>query len=165
MEVVGVVSGIAGIVSLAGQILSGIVKLQGIFDTYIEASRTIAKFTSALKSLLDTVQEVKDLIQKLEHASTFIAKSILSSLQTQLEACSRDVLQWAKVANANRVGKAGSTFDTVFKKFLVALKKDSIDTIFKEVGAHQDGIAIKLSVIGRCKTLHRTDEYIWSTDL
>lgn len=149
MEVVAAVSSIAGIVALAGQVLSGIVALQGVFDTYIQASRTIEKFVSALKSLLDTIQEVKDLVQKLERASTFIAKSILLSLQTQLEDCSQDVLQWAQVARANRVGRTGSSFDTVFKKFLVALKKDSIDTIFKEIAAHQDSISIKLSVIGR----------------
>jgi hypothetical protein len=151
MEVVAAVSGIAGIVSLAGQILGGIVTLQGIFDSFSQASRTITKFISALKSLVDCVQEVKDLVLKLERASTYIAKSILSSLQIQLEDCSRDVCQWVKVASSSRPksGKAESSFDSILKKFLIALKKDSFDGIFREIAGHKDNISIKLSVIGR----------------
>lgn len=150
MEVVAAVSSIAGIVALAGQILSGIVALQGVFDAFTQASRTITKFISALKSLLDSVQDVKDLVLKLEQAKTFIAKSILTSLQVQLEDCSKDVAQWVKVANSSQP-KSGkpSSFDTVLKKFLVALKKDSFDGIFKEITGHKDNISIKLSVIGR----------------
>lgn len=157
MEVVAAISSIAGIVALTGQILSGIVTLQGVFDAFSQASRTITKFVSALKSLLDSVQDVKDLVLKLERANTLIAKSILLSLQIQLEDCLKDVDQWVKVAGSSQP-KSGkpSSFDTVLKKFLVALKKDSFDGIFKEIADHKDNISIKLSVIGRHLNIQHT---------
>lgn len=154
MDVLSAVSSIAGLIALTGQILDGIVKLQGIFSSFKDAPRTISRFLSAPKSLLSTVQDLKDIVHKLESASTLIAKSILQSLQVQSEDCSHDVCQWAKVA-ANATSTKGS-IDTVYKRFLIVLKKESFDGIFKEIASHKDNISIKLSVIGRHLNIQHT---------
>lgn len=152
MEAVAAASSIAGIVSLAGQALSGIVKLRGFFQDCASASKTIDRFLRDLNSLIQTLEDVKEIVSKLEKtvAVTFDTKTILSSLQIQLEDCAKDVYEWVKVAGAQhpefasaRGGKAR------FKKFLVAVNKESLTDIFKEICSHKENITLKLSVIGR----------------
>ena len=87
-------------------------------------------------------------VGKLENAPNFDSQSILSSLEIQLEDCSKDVYNWVRIASEQHPKFAVGTKAT-FKKFLVATNKDNITDIFKEVAAHQDNITLKLSIIGR----------------
>lgn len=156
MEAVAAASSIAGIVSLAGQALSGIVKLRAFFQNCTSASKTIERLLRDLNSLIQTLEDVREIVLKLDEtaAVTFDTKSILSSLQIQLEDCTKDVYDWVKKAEeqhpefgSGRGGLQGSK--RRFKEFFVAVNKESLTDIFREIGNHKENITLKLSVIGR----------------
>ena len=148
MEAVAAVSSVAGIVSLAGQALDGILKLRGFFKEYGSASKSIDRFLRDLNSLIQTLEDVKDVVLKLENVSTFGAKSVLSSLQIQLEDCSKDVYDWVRVGGEHRPQSVSGS-KAMFKKFLVAVNKECIADIFKDIESHKHNIGLKLSLIGR----------------
>ena len=148
MEAVAAASSVAGIVSLAGQALNGIVKLRRFFVDAASAVKTIDRFLRDLNGLIQTLEDVGVIVGKLENAPNFDSQSILSSLEIQLEDCSKDVYNWVRIASEQHPKFAVGTKAT-FKKFLVAINKDNITDIFKEVAAHQDNITLKLSIIGR----------------
>ena len=148
MEAVAAVSSIAGIISLAGQALSGIVKLRGFFNEYASASKSIDRFLRNLNSLLQTLEDVKEIAVKLENVEGFNAKSVLASLEIQLEDCARDVYDWVKVGSEHHPQSVKGS-KAVFKRFLVAANKDSLTDIFRDIACHKDNIILKLSVIGR----------------
>lgn len=150
MEAVAAASSIAGIVSLAGQALDGIIKLRGFFKDCASSSKTIDRFLRDLNSLIQTLEDVKSIIASLESVAlkSFDCKSILSSLQIQLEDCSKDVYDWVRIASEQHPRLATGSKAT-FKKFLVAANKDSIEGIFKEIASHKENITLKLSIIGR----------------
>ena len=81
--------------------------------------------------------------------STWDNKALISSLQIQLEDCSRGVYEWVRVASEQHTGFS-SGGKALFKKFLVAANKDSLTDIFKEISAYRDGFNLKLGLIGRC---------------
>ena len=151
MEAIAAASSIAGIVSLAGEALNGIIKLRGFFKDCASASKTIDRFLRDLNSLIGTLEDVKSIVVRLEGAVAFDTKSILSSLQIQLEDCTKDVYIWVAIASEQHPKFAVGSKAT-FKKFLVAANKESISDIFKEISSHRDNIALKLSIVGRCAT-------------
>jgi len=148
MEAVAAVSSVGGIVSIAGQVLSGIRKLREFFKDYGSASKSIDRFLRDLNSLIQTLEDVKDVVLKLENVSTFGAKTVLSSLQIQLEDCSKNVYDWVRVGAEHRPQSVSGS-KAVFKKFLVAVNKECMTDIFKDIESHKDNIGLKLSLIGR----------------
>jgi hypothetical protein len=101
MEAVAAASSIAGLVSLAGQALEGILKLRGFFKDCASASKTVDRFLRDLNSLIQTLEDVKSLVPRLEKvaSSTFNNKTMITSLQIQLEDCSKDVYEWVRIAS------------------------------------------------------------------
>lgn len=150
MEAVAAAATIAGLISLAGQALEGIVQLHGFFKDCASASKTIDRFLRDLNSLIQAIEDVKAIVARLENvsASTFDNRTILSSLQIQLEDCSKDVYEWVRIASELHV-KFTTGGKAVFRRFLVAVNKESITDIFREIGNHKDGLILKLSLIGR----------------
>ena len=148
MEAVAAVSSVVGILSFAGQALNGIVKLRGFFNEYASASKSIDRFLRDLNSLIQTLEDVKEIAVKLDDVSGFDAKSMLASLEIQLEDCAKDVYHWVRIGGDNRPESVKGC-KAVFTKFLVASSKDSMVDISRAIASHKDNINLKLSAIGR----------------
>lgn len=149
MEAVAAVSSIAGILSLVGQTLNGIIILRGLFKDCESASKSITSFLKRINDLIQCLQDVQELMKKLEESpSKAVSDTILASLQIQLDDCSKDMYMWLKIGR-DLIPDSSTGTKAVFKKFLVALEKQKVKDIYEEISAHKDNINTKLSVIGR----------------
>jgi hypothetical protein len=150
MEVLGAIASVAGILGFTGQALDGSLKLRVFFAECAKASRSIARFLNELNSLIQTLEDVKDILRSLEKdvAKDDLAGSILVSLQIQLDDCSKEVYDWVNKASALHPETSSGTKQS-FKKFLVAVKKPDRDEICGVISKHRQNITTKLSVIGR----------------
>jgi hypothetical protein len=150
MEAVAAIASIAGILSLAGQAVNGIIILRGFFQSCSSESHSIEKFLKRLNELIQILEHARDLMTKLKTApSKIVPESILASLQFQLDDCNKDVYSWLAMAKASLPASNTGT-KVAFKKFLVALERQRITDIYMEISVHKDNIMTKLSVIGRC---------------
>jgi hypothetical protein len=149
MEAVAAVSSVAGILSLVGQALNGIVTLRGFYQECASASHFIQKFLKRLNDLIQILEDVKELMKKLEASpSRAVADNVLASLRIQIEDCGKDVYRWLEMARKSMPGSTTGT-KASFKCFLLALEKQKITDVYVEIAAHKDNIMTKLSVIGR----------------
>lgn len=149
MEVVAAFASIAGIISLAGQAVNGIIVLRGFFQSCASESHSIERFLKRLNDLIQILEHAKDLMTKLRTASPkIVPESILASLQIQLDDCNKDIYRWLAIAKACLPASNTGT-KAAFKKFLVALERQRITDIYVEISVHKDNIMTKLSVIGR----------------
>jgi hypothetical protein len=98
--------------------------------------------------LKGTINDVEILIDSIKHTSDALMESNLASLAIHLEDCAKDIDRWLKEAQSCH-SENGPGTKSVFKKFLVAIKKQSIKDIFQEIAAHKDSISISLSTTGR----------------
>ena len=152
MEAISVVASVAGVLAFAGQALNGLLKLRGFFIECSGASKSVSRFLKELNTLIETLENVKDILRSLQavdEARDSIAESILASLQIQLDDCSKEVHEWVnKAADLHPESSSSGTKQT-FKKFLVAVKKKDQEDMCLEISKHRLNIATKLSVIGR----------------
>lgn len=156
MELVGAAASITGILAFAGQAIQGIQKLRNIFQDCATASKSIDRFLRDLNTLIQCL-EVKDIVAKLNNASGFVPDSLLTSLEIQLEDCSKDVHLWVTKAGEAHPGFTSGT-KAVFKKLLVALKKDDYYDVYREISSHRHNIMAKLSVIGRSLDIENSSD-------
>lgn len=84
MEVIGSVSAIAGVLSIAGQTLDGMLKLRAFFQDCAVASNQISSFLHRLNSLIQVIVEVKDLIGKLNSADRSLTPYGVASLNQRI---------------------------------------------------------------------------------
>jgi hypothetical protein len=98
--------------------------------------------------LIQTLEDVKEIAVKLDNVSGFDAKSMLASLEIQLEDCAKDIYHWVRIGGENRPESVKGC-KAVFKKILVASSKDSMVDIFRAIASHKDNISLKLSAIGK----------------
>lgn len=145
MEVLAATASVAGILTLVGQTLQGIVTLRNFFQDCSSASKTIARFWRELNLLERTVREVELIAAKLENSYT---TGLLVSLAIQLEDCSRDVGYWLQAAQKSHPRNVSGSKAT-FKIVLFALKKENLKDYYLEIAKHKSNINISLSAIGR----------------
>jgi hypothetical protein len=151
MEVIASVASVGGIVSLAGQTLTGITTLRDFFTNWSSASKTIERFLRELNTLILAVEHVKELATSTNEAlGRASSSSILASLRIQVEDCSNDVYRWLEIARRYQPD-ANSGAKASFKKFLVALNKQGLTDIFTAISAHKESLVLKMSVVGRYK--------------
>lgn len=93
--IVAAVSSVAGILSLLGENLHGIMKLRDFFSDMTSASRTIARFLYDIDSLIQTIQAVNDLVARLPEDCK---DSYILDLHIQLENYSKDVSRWVTIS-------------------------------------------------------------------
>jgi hypothetical protein len=149
MEAIAAISSIAGILSLTGQAVNGIILLRGFFQSCSSESYSIEKFLKRLSDLIQILEHTRDLITKIRTApSKIVPESILASLQIQLDDCNKDVYRWLAMAKACLPASNTGT-KAAFEKFLVALERQIITDIYVDISAHKDNIMAKLSVIRR----------------
>lgn len=145
MEGVAAAASVTAILALAGQSIDGIKKLRDFFSDIGSASKTVDIFLHDINGLLEILQHVADLLAKIPEGHT---GSNVASLHIELEDCSNDVFGWLEIARGLRPGsdKGGKMW---FKSFWLAVNKNSVQDIRKEMGRHRRAIGLGLSVIGR----------------
>jgi hypothetical protein len=153
MDGLAAASSVAGVLSLAGYTIDGIVRLHDFFKDVSSASRTIEIFLKSINSLIKLMEDVKTLLESLAERGTLPGVDIgegmkIAALQIQLEDCSKDVYIWLNLARQHHPGfctgsRAG------FRKFWVAVKKTSVRGIIEDIREHRHGILASLSVLGR----------------
>lgn len=149
MEAVAAVSSIAGILSLVGQALNGVILRRGIFNDCASASESISLFMKRLNDLMQCLQDVEMLMTKIRNSpSQAVSDTVLASLQIQLDDCSKDIYIWLGVGK-KLMPDSSTAAKAVFKKFLVTLEKQKVKDIYQDILVHKDTINTKLSVIRR----------------
>ena len=66
MEALAAGASIAGLLGLAGQCITGAQKLQRLYRHVASASKTAAAFLKDINSLLKTLDDVQELLKKIE---------------------------------------------------------------------------------------------------
>lgn len=148
MEAVAAVSSVAGIASLVGQALVGLSSLYDFFKDCRDASKTIDQFVRAVVSLERTIKDVESLVHSAKNVHQASIDSNLASLAIHMEDCTKDINRWLKEAQSCHPGY-GPWTKSVFKKFLVAVKKQSIKDVFQEIAVHRESISLILITTGR----------------
>lgn len=148
MEVIAAVSSVAGIASLVGQSLIGLSSLYNFFKDCRDASNTADQFLRALTSLESTIKDVDRLIKSVPDVSQASTETNLASLTIHVDDCKKDIERWLKEAQSCHPGSVTGS-KSIFKKFLFAVKKQSIKDVFQEIAAHQRGIQLSLTNTGR----------------
>lgn len=150
MEAVAAISSIAGILSLAGQALNGIVILRGFFKDCASASVSIRRFMKKLNDLVQCLEAVRELMVKLEESSsTAVTDNILASLQIQIDDCNRDIYRWLDEAKGLMIPSSSTGTKAISKKFVAALEEQKAKDIYSEISVHKENINTNFTLIGR----------------
>jgi hypothetical protein len=149
MEGLAAATSVAGVLSLAGSTIDGIVKLHEFFKDVSTASKTVERFLQSINSLIKLMEDVKTLLESVAERQTLPSMDIkIAALQIQLEDCSKDVYSWLNLAREHHPGfSTGSRAG--FKKFWVAVNKSGVRGIAEDIREHKHGIVASLSVLGR----------------
>ena len=149
MDVVSIASSIAGILSIAGQSIDGIVKLKQLFSNISIASKTIDTFLRDINSLLYVLNDVETLLSQLDTRTCSGAIGVsTASLQIELEDCLKDVFIWLRVADGLRPpSDLGAR--VWFKKVWVAINQNSVKGIREGIGRHKQALQVNLALMGR----------------
>lgn len=145
MEVLATASSVAGVLSLTGQSIHGIIRLKDFLVDIKDASKTVGKFSHEIDLLLQQLQSVQALLIEISDRQQRVD---VSFLQIHLEDCTKEVESWLEMATALRPksGKGGASW---FKKFWIVVNIKSVKDVRKEVDAHRSAIQLSLSVLGR----------------
>jgi hypothetical protein len=152
MDAASAIASVTGIVGYAGQAIDGILKLRRLFKDCAGASKSVARWLSDLNLLLQTLENVKDIVAKLDglpHGPTQQgSRHILPSLRIQIEDCSTDVHAWV-----TKAGRAHPDFSSgtkrSFNRLIEAINKEDKVEAYRMLSRHQENISTKLSLIGR----------------
>jgi len=160
MDVVTVAASIAGILSLAGQSINGIIQLRGFFSDVASASSTIERFLRDINSLLRVLHDVERLFCQLS-ASEFdgTPRTNSASLQVELEDCQKDIFEWLKLARDLRPA-SNRGWKSWFKRFWIGVNQASVNDVRIELERHRHVIQLNLAVIGRYPTERRMNHIL-----
>ncbi|MCJ1254665.1 hypothetical protein MMC24_002480 [Lignoscripta atroalba] len=149
MEVVSATASIAGIVSLAGQSIDGIIKLRNFFLDVSSASQTIELFLQDLNSLLRVLYDVERLLCMISASDLQGGSNVnVASLRVQLQSFNTDLVKWLRTARDLRP-ESGKRQMIWAKKLWVGINQSSVNNIRGEIGSHKQTIELNLSVLGR----------------
>ena len=147
MEAVATASSLAGLISVAGQGIDGIIKLRNLYLEVASASKTIAFFLHDINSLLRVLYDVEKLLCMISASDQPDGLDLdAASLQTQLELCNQDVFKWLKKARDLR---PASSYVGWQKKIWVGINQGPIKNIREEISRHKQTIELSLSILGR----------------
>jgi hypothetical protein len=149
MEAVAAASAIAGIVSLAGQILTATISLKSFFQDVKDADNFVQTFLREVSSLIQVLQEVQDVCGRISNVLAIgILETAIKPLKLILEDCSNDIHKWLVIARKLPFTFSGS-INGLYKKFLVAVNKGRTSTMQYRLQLHFRHITCILQVIGR----------------
>jgi hypothetical protein len=95
----------------------------------------------AVKSLERTIRDVESLLESIKCIPEAPAES-------NVEDCKKDIEIWIREARSSQPG-IGLGAASVFRKFLVAVRKQSIEDVFREMAAYKESISLSLIATGR----------------
>ena len=145
MEAVAAAASIAGIVTLVFHSIDGLIKFKDLFADVSSASRTITRLLKDIDSLIQTLENVRDVLEQFEAQKK---EKNFASLDLKVADCSRDVHVWIATARIIRPadehgGKAW------LKRFRLVVNSNAIETIREEIGRHRQALCLSLAVLGR----------------
>ena len=149
MEALATASSVAGLLSLAGQCVSGAQSLCSLYQDIVAASHTVENFVKDVNGLLRTLQDVKALLEKIQNQAPSLIDGIsLTSLKIQLEDCNDEIGLWLRTAQSTKpvAGRGGRTW---FRKFRMSIDKQSKDNVRTDMQKRRIEIAVALSTLGR----------------
>jgi hypothetical protein len=109
----------------------------------------VGRWLQDLNSLLQVLEEVKALIAKLDDLPGDSQLSLLASLQTDVDVCSKDVHAWETKAGERHLLFTGAGSKRAFKKLLVAINKRDSVVAYLMLSRHRENITAKLALVGR----------------
>lgn len=149
METLGAAGSIAGILSLVGQSINGIVKLRVFIKDTKSASKTVDSFLHDVDSFEGSLIHIQEILLRLSrNGPTLVPESGLETLKWQLEACWSDVQEWNSYAQSFK-GRLSKGLTLFFNQLRVAANKDGFNEFHSRIAKHQKGLAISLSTLGR----------------
>ena len=145
MEGVAAAASVAGILTLVGQSINGLVKLKGFYVRLKTASRTVEIFIQDINYLIRALNGIEDILARWPLGKADVH---ITSLRVQMEECSKDVFNWLSTARdmrpaSNKGGKAW------FKRFCIAASKSEVTDIRLEISRHTHALNTSLALIGR----------------
>lgn len=156
MEVVAVASSIAGLFSLAGQCISGAQTLRALYSDIVDTSKTVKSFSKDVNDLLRTLTDVRLLLEKIQDQDSLLTDELLfTTLRLQLEDCDTEIGTWIRTAEKAKAAGGKGTRGW-FKKFWMALDKDSTNSVRADMQKRRLEIAVALSTLGRYKMFLRS---------
>ncbi len=145
MEAVAAAASIAGIVTVVGQSIDGLIKFSDFFSDFSSASKTISRLLDDINSLIQVLRDIGDV---LERAEARRSDQNFAQLDIKLEDCAKDVQIW--LATARILRPASNTGGKAWlKKFRLAMNNTAIQTIRGEIGKHKQTLCLSLAVFGR----------------
>ena len=159
MEAVAAAASIAGIITVVGQSIDGLIKFSDFFSDISSASKTISRLLKDINSLIQILEEISNV---LERAQARKQRQNFASLDIKLGDCAKDVQIWLATARLLRPG-SDSGGKAWLRKFRLAVNNTAIQTIRDEIGRHNQTLSLSLAVFGRY-TNHFFHKY-WSTCL
>ena len=147
MEAVAAAASIAGIVTVVGQSIDGLIKFSDFFSDLSSAPKTITQLLDDINSLIQVLRNIGDL---LEQAEARRPDQNFALLDVKLEDCAKDVQVWLATARVLRPA-SNSGGKAWLKKFRLAVNNTAIQTIREEIGKHNQTLCLSLAVFGRYK--------------
>ncbi|MCJ1429012.1 hypothetical protein MMC29_006925 [Sticta canariensis] len=149
MEIVSAAAGVAGLISLAGQTIQGIIKLKTFFVDVSRSQKTILEFLHEIECLNRTLEDVRSLLSKIQRQATISSSDgSVATLEAFLVDCSTDIKEW--IIDAEKINPASRKgAEAFFKRFRVAVNKRGISDLGRRVANHQSRIGTSISVLGR----------------
>ena len=145
MEAVAAAASIAGIITVVGQSIDGLIKFSDFFSDIASASKTISRLLNDINSLIQVLEDIGNV---LEQAQARPRNQNFASLDIKLEDCAKDVQIWLATAKLLRPG-SDSGGKAWLKKFRLAVNNTAIQTIREEIGRHRQTLCLSLAVFGR----------------
>lgn len=151
MEAVGVAASIAGILSIAGHTIDGLVKLRQFFNSAKGAPKKVRKLLvdiGGLNSTLCQVQPVLDTIRDKHGHPHWNLTAIVDELLDDIKVCEEDVREWTAVAQGLDPG-SWTGLKAFFRRAKVAAGKDLFDEFRDKISGHRQKVSLSLSILGR----------------
>jgi UDP-N-acetylglucosamine enolpyruvyl transferase len=153
MEGLAAASSVAGVLSLAGQTIDGVLKLQSFFKEVSSASRTMERFLYDINLLIKTIEDVRSLLSSISETLNTAGTDLkIVALEIQLQDCSKDIYQWLRIWSDHHPGFSTGT-KASFKKFWIAANKTGMLGISQDIKGHRQSLVASLSVLGRYVSL------------
>jgi hypothetical protein len=149
-------SSIANIASFIGQALQGINQLHAFFKDVSLAQQRTTDLLDELQHLKTTLRSIRIFITGLYEPSnnsanpenTFsIVLPHLSSLESHLETCVKDVTVWVRVTKDSDPSSEKG-IRAFLKKLKVTVDKSSFEEIERKIADHKVRLGLSLSVLG-----------------
>ncbi|KAH6662274.1 hypothetical protein B0J14DRAFT_571142 [Halenospora varia] len=154
MEALATAASIAGVLSLAGQTIDGIVKLNSFFSDVSSPSRTIERFLQSLNQLIKLIEDVKSLLSSVaENGADFK----IAAIEIQLDDCSKEVYRWLRIAKEHHPAFSTGT-KKGFKRFWVAVHKGKVRSISEDVKEYRHEIPASLLVLERAMNMAQSSQ-------